>query len=100
MNLRQILELVNRCLALRNTELMLEFSRRCAPHTELTLLDLFLLEIIQWVRTARICPHVRKGDLLRSTLLQEELAIGRTEDECRKCSVQETLVDVFHQMAC
>jgi hypothetical protein len=46
MNFGQVLELVDWRLALWNTKFVLELSRSCDSHTELVILELFLLKII------------------------------------------------------
>jgi len=76
---RQVLELVYGCLFARDPELMIELSRRRNAHPQMVLFHLFLLEVIERVRAARIRPHIGEGDLLRRALLQQELAIGRAE---------------------
>lgn len=45
----QVLELIDRGLPLRNPKFVLQFTRGSNPHTELLLLDLLLLEVIQRV---------------------------------------------------
>lgn len=49
--------------------------------------------------TAGVGPHIGKGDLLSGTLLEEQTLL-RVEEEDRERSVQETLVDIRHKMAC
>ena len=78
---RQVLELVYRRLLARDPELMFELSRRRNAHTQLVLLHLFLVKVVERVRAARVRPHVGEGDLLRRALLQQELAVGRAEDK-------------------
>lgn len=97
---RQVLELVDRSLAGRDAELVLELAGRSNTYAELVLLDLLLFEVVEGVRATSVRPHVREGDLLGGTLLQEQLAVARTEDERGKRAVEKTFVDVLHQVAC
>lgn len=53
----------------------------------------------QRMRAASVRPHVRERDLLGRSLLQEESILG-VEEEDGESAVEESLVDVFHQMAC
>ena len=78
---RQVLELVDGSLLARDPELVLELPRRRDAHPELVLLHLLLLKVVEWVRAARIRPHIGEGNLLGCPLLQQELAVGRTEDK-------------------
>lgn len=94
----EVLELVDGGLLLGNAQLVLELARSCEPHTELVLLHLLLLKVVQRVRAAGVSPHIWEGDLLGCPLLQQKLAILGPEDERREGAVQETLVDVLHQM--
>ena len=64
MNARQILELFDWGLAPGDPKLMLKLARGGDPDTKLVLFDLFLLEVIQGVRTASIRPHIGEGYLL------------------------------------
>lgn len=50
------------------------------------------------MRTASVGPHVREGDFLRGTLLQEKTLVG-VEEEDGKGTVEETSFDVGVQMA-
>lgn len=52
----------------------------------------------QRVRAARVGPHVGEGDLLRGALLEQQLVLV-VEEEDGKGAVQESLVDVGHQVA-
>lgn len=78
---RQVLELVDGSLLARDPELVLELPRRRNSHAELVLLHLLLLKVVKWVRAARIRPHIWERNLLGCALLQQELAVGRTEDK-------------------
>jgi len=60
---------------------MFELPCRGNAHAQLVPLLFFLLKVIERVRAARVRPHIREGYLLRGTLLQQKLAIGRTEDK-------------------
>ena len=53
----------------------------------------------QGVRAARVGPHVGEGDLLGGTLLEQELVLV-VEEEDGEGAVEETLVNVGHQVAC
>lgn len=50
------------------------------------------------VGAASVGPHVREGDLLRGTLLQEKLVLV-VEEKDGKGTVEKALVDVGHEMA-
>lgn len=50
------------------------------------------------MRAASVCPHVGERDLFAGTLLKKKTVL-RIEQEDAEGSMQETLVDVFHQMA-
>ena len=50
------------------------------------------------VRAACVGPHVGESDLLRGTLLQKQFVLA-VEQKDGKGSVQQSLVDVGHQMA-
>lgn len=52
----------------------------------------------QRVRAAGVGPHVGEGDLLSGALLEEQLVLV-VEEEDGKGTVQESLVDVGHQVA-
>jgi len=52
----------------------------------------------QRMGAACVGPHIRKGNLLRGALLEEK-SVFRIEEEDGKGAVQQTLVDVLHQMA-
>lgn len=51
------------------------------------------------MRAASVCPHVRECDLLGGALLEEESVLG-VEEENGESAVEESLVDVLHQVAC
>lgn len=52
----------------------------------------------EWVGAAGVGPHIWKGDLLGSALLEQELVV-LIEKEDGECAVKESLVDVGHEMA-
>jgi len=52
----------------------------------------------QRVRAAGVGPHVWEGNLLRGALLKQQLVLV-VEEEDGKGTVQESLVDVGHQVA-
>jgi hypothetical protein len=66
--------------------------------TELRLL-LELVLNVQRVRAARVGPAQRKRDLGGRALLQQQLAL-RVEEEDGEGAVQQTGLDVAHQVAC
>jgi hypothetical protein len=78
---------------------MFQFATSSHPDTELILFNLFLFKIIQRMRTASIGPHIWESDLLSGALLKEQFPIFWTEDECAKCTMEQTLSDIFHKMA-
>ena len=100
MYLGQVLKLAHGRLRARYAEFVLKLPRCSDPHAKLVHLDLLLFKVVQRVRAARIRPHVREGDLLRCALLQEQFPVRWTEDKCRECAMEQSFVDVLHQMAC
>lgn len=68
------------------------------PLTLLTLLDQ-LRPDTQRVRAAGVRPHPRESDLLVCALLEEETAVGWSEEEDRERTVQKPGVDVGHEVA-
>ena len=97
---RQVLELVDGGLLARDAELVLELPRRRNAHSELVLLLLLLLKVVEWVGAAGIRPHIRECNLLGCALLQQELAVRRAEDKGGERAMQEALPDVLHKVAC
>lgn len=61
--------------------------------------DLFLLKVVEGVRAAGVRPEIGEGDLLGGSLLQQQLSVGGPEDESGEGPVEETLVDVLHEVA-
>jgi hypothetical protein len=96
---RQILKFVHRRLPLRYTKLMFKLARSSHTYTPSVLGLLFSLKIVQWVRATGVGPHVWECDLFRRTLLEQKLAIRWAEDKRRKGAVEETLIDVLHEVA-
>ena len=72
---REVLEAVDRRLALRDAELVLEFPGSSNSYAELILLDLLFFKVVERVRAAGVGPHVREGNLLRRALLKQQFAI-------------------------
>lgn len=99
MDLGQILEFVDGSLLARNAELVLQLPRGSDANTELLHLDLLFGKVIQRMRAAGVGPHVGESDLFRRALLEEKFAIGGPEYKCRECAMEQSLIDVFHQMA-
>ena len=82
------LEFINGSLVFGNAQLVLQFTRGCdfhtcrvqvstgkqiisgALHTKLIFLHFLFLKVVQWMRTASVCPHIWEGNLLRGSLLQ------------------------------
>ena len=95
----KIVYLVNGCLPLRNPQLMFELATSSDFHTELLLFNLLLFEIVKRMGATGVCPHVREGNLLSCSLLEKELAAHGMEDEGGEGSMEETLVDILHQVA-
>lgn len=54
---------------------------------------------VQGVRAAGVGPHIGEGDLFRGALLQEQLVLV-VEEEDGESPVEESLVDVRHEVAC
>jgi hypothetical protein len=75
-----------------------QFPNRRSSHSHLASFFQLALDA-QGVGTTCIGPHARKGDLLVGSFLEEESAVSRAEEEDGECSVEETLVDVGHEMA-
>lgn len=94
----EVLELVERDLFGGDAELVVELALCCTTNTDL----LCFLEFTfngKGVRAAGVGPHVGKGDLLWCSSLQQELAGCGVEEEDGESTMQETLVDVGHEMA-
>lgn len=51
------------------------------------------------VGAASVGPHVGKCDLFRCPTLKKELSGSRVKQETRECAMEETCVDVGHEMA-
>lgn len=100
MDAGKVLELVHGRLVTRDAELVLELAASRNTNTELVCLNLLFGEVIEGVRAAGVGPHIREGDLLRCALLEEELAVGGAEDKAREGTMEKTLVNVLHQVAC
>ena len=67
--------------------------------TQLVLFDLLVLKVIERVGATRIGPHIGESDLFGCALLEEKFAVRGAEDEGAKGTVEETFVDVLHQVA-
>ncbi len=94
-------EVLNRHLLLLDAELVLELPLSRALHALDALGEVraHLGGDAQRVGAAGVGPHVGESDLLFGALLQEE-AVLIVEQEDGECAVEETLVDVGHQVAC
>ena len=99
MDASQVLEFVNRCLALGDPEFMLQLAGGSDTDTKLVFLNLLGLKVIQWMGATSVGPHIREGNFLGSSLLEQELPVGGSEDKGRECSMKQALVNVFHQVA-
>jgi hypothetical protein len=95
----EILHFINGCLILWNSQLVFELATSGDFHAALLLFNLLLVEIVKRMRTARVRPHVREGNLLSCPLLEEELATRRIEDEGGEGAMEKALVNILHQMA-
>lgn len=95
------MEVLQRHLLLLDAQLVVQFPLRGVLDAGDALFEIRpgLARNHEWVRAARVGPHVGKGDFLGGALLQEELVLV-IEEEDRKGSVEETFVDVAHEMAC
>ena len=94
----EILELAHRSLTTWDPQLMLELPGGGDFDSQLVRFHLFFLKVIQGMRTTGVGPHIRERDLLRSSLLEEQLTIGGSEYESRECTVQQAFVDILHQV--
>lgn len=99
MDAREELELVQWDLLRRNPQLLLQLSLGSALDTQDRSIQLgsCFTGDTQRVRAACVGPHVREGDLLRRTLLQEQPFV-RVEEEDGECAVQEPSIDIGHQV--
>lgn len=95
------LKLVQRHLLRLDTQLMVQFPLRSTLHTNDSSVQLraSLSGDSQRVRAAGIGPHVGEGNFFGGALLQEQALVG-IEQEYGKRTVEETFVDVCHQVAC
>ncbi len=71
MDPRQVLEAVDGSLLRGYPQLVFQLPTRRNLHAPLRLFDLLLREVIEWVRAARIRPHIRERNLLRCALFGE-----------------------------
>ncbi len=83
-----------------DTELVFQLAAGSVLHTRhgLGQLRATLSWDTQWMGAAGVGPHIWESYLLGSTLLEEKSVLG-VEKEDRECAVEETFVDVGHQMA-
>lgn len=95
------LKLVQRHLLRLDAQLMVQFPLRSTLHTNYSSVQLraSFSGNSQWVGAAGVGPHVGEGDFLGGALLQEQAFVG-VEQEYGKRTVEETFVDVGHQVAC
>lgn len=100
MNAGQEVKVLERHLLFLDTELMLQLPLRGMLDAEhgVWQVGARLVGHVQGVRAAGVGPHVGESDLLRGALLQEQLILV-VEQEDRKSSMEETLVDVCHEVA-
>jgi hypothetical protein len=98
---RQKLEVVDGHLGGLDAKLLVELADRRTSHALNRLLQscASLSGNAQRVRAARVCPHVRECDLLGRSLLEEESVLG-VEEEDGEGAVEESVVDVCHEMTC
>jgi hypothetical protein len=99
MDLCQIREIPLFQSSLRYAQLVRQLPNRRPPHSQFSLFFPFE-RCGEGVGTTSVRPHGREGDLLVGTFLEEEGAVGRAEEEDGECTVQETLTDVGHEVAC
>lgn len=101
MNAGQEVKVLERHLLLLDAELVIELAlgRALDAHDGVGQVGARLAGDAQRVGAAGVCPHVGKGNLLGGALLEEQLVLV-VEEEDGKGAVQETLVDVGHEMAC
>lgn len=100
MNPRQELEVLDRDLLRLDAEFVVQLalSGTLSTHDGIGQVGTSLAGDTQRVRAAGVGPHIGEGDLLGSALLEEELVLV-VEEEDGECAVEETLVDVGHEMA-
>ena len=94
------LEFLQRYLLRLDSQLVVQFPLRRALHPQDSRIQLStsLTRNSKRVGAASVGPHIGEGDLLGGALLQQETVVG-VEQEDRECTVEETLVDVGHQVA-
>jgi hypothetical protein len=99
-NASQEVELVQRDLVCLDSKLLVEFalSSTLDAHDSGFQGRAGLGGNTKRVRAAGVGPHVGEGDLLRGSLLQKK-AVLVVEEEDGESAVQETLLDVLHQVA-
>lgn len=100
MNTSEELELVQRHLLGLNSQLVIQLPLSGALHALDCGIQLStgLTGDTQGVRAAGVGPHVGESDLLGGALLEQEAVVG-IEQEDGECAVQETLINVGHQVA-
>lgn len=94
------LKLVQRHLLGLDAQLVVQLALSSTLHAPNSRIELrtSLTGNSKGVRTASVGPHIRESDLLGSTLLQKEAVLG-VEEENGEGTVQETFVNVGHQVA-
>lgn len=97
----QELEVIDGDLRGLDAELLIKLADRRTSDTLNRLLQggSSLPRNAQWVRATSVRPHIRECDLLGGALLKEESVLG-VEKEDGESAVEESLVDVLHQVAC
>ena len=100
MNPCQKFEVLNRDLSSFDSKFMVQFALGSPLDARdgLIQLNTSLAGYSKWMRTACVCPHVWECDLFRCALLEKQFVLG-VEEEDRECAVEETFVDVGHEMA-
>lgn len=96
----QEVEVLERHLLLLDTELVFQLPLGGVLDTKngIWQVGTRLVGHVQGVGAASVGPHVGEGNLLRGALLQEQLVVT-VEEKNRESPVEETLVDVRHEVA-
>lgn len=94
------LEVVYRYLLSFDAQFVVELPLRCTTHALYRCIQAYacLSRNSQRMGAACVGPHVWEGDLLRRALLKEQ-AVLRVKEKDGKSAVEQSLVDVLHQMA-
>ena len=68
----------------RDAELVIKLANCCAPYADRILVFIELIERIERMRAAAICPNVGERDFRRRSLLQNKLVLRRKQEHAKR----------------